>query len=236
MRRTHRLCLGALFCLLAAWASPVPSFSQLPGSTVAPAVTEIPKHDNASVGKVTRVSVNANLLSVELDDAQFGNVLHSIGQQVGFAVEISGDASFRKISTKFENIEVDKGISRLLSLLGQKNYLMRYDTNGVLSKVKIYNESSIAGQVQAARLPAGFAPRRPALTPAVQQTPVVPVRPSVDRPPVPQPRIMQRPAQSFPDDQEAQNTDNSALNESAVEETPYVPANKRPVFVPARGQ
>lgn len=90
------------------------------------------------------VSVKDNLLTVYLIDAEFGKVLRSIAKQTGFTVEIDSDVSGRKVTTRFTNVDLERGINRLLMLIDEKNYLFHYNKKGMISKIAIYGADIIS--------------------------------------------------------------------------------------------
>lgn len=90
------------------------------------------------------VLVKDNLLTVYLIDAEFGKVLHSIAKQTGFTVEVDSDVSGRKVTTRFTNVDIERGINRLLMLIDEKNYLFHYDKKGTISKIAVYGADIIS--------------------------------------------------------------------------------------------
>ncbi len=72
--------------------------------------------------------------------------MKSIAEKSGFELKMSGNVYNKKISTKFNDIDLDKGIARLLALIREKNYMVHYDKEGMLSKVEIYGEISASSK------------------------------------------------------------------------------------------
>jgi hypothetical protein len=91
---------------------------------------EVPKH-------ISTIMVEKNLLSVEFVNVDFGEILRSISQKAGFTLEGFSPAFGQLVTTKFNDLEMDKGIIRLFSLVKESNYLISYDEKGSVSKVKI---------------------------------------------------------------------------------------------------
>jgi hypothetical protein len=83
------------------------------------------------------ITINDNLLSVELLDAEFGTIMNEIAEKAKFTVRISGPVSVKRISTRFNDMQIERGIFRLLYLTKEKNYTMFYDAKGFLSKMEI---------------------------------------------------------------------------------------------------
>lgn len=112
------------------------AFPQVQGEEIEAVAEEQPQPEAPK--RLMNVEIKDNLLSVELAGAEFGAVMNTIAQKAGFTVGVGGDVYSRKLTTKFSNLELERGILRLLTLVREKNYLMRYDAKGILSKVEIY--------------------------------------------------------------------------------------------------
>jgi len=96
----------------------------------ATAQPEIPKH-------ISTVMVEGNRLSVEFANVSFGEILRSISQKAGFQIEGSSPVFSKQITTKFTDLDLDKGIIRLFSLVKENNYFISYDAKGAIALVKI---------------------------------------------------------------------------------------------------
>jgi hypothetical protein len=106
------------------------------------AQTEVPSSPPVEPPKQKmNIEVKDNLLSVDLLDVEFGSVMKSIGEKVNFKVEITGNVLFKKISTNFKDMHIERGILRLISLTREKNYFMYYDSKGLLSKLEMGGSS-----------------------------------------------------------------------------------------------
>lgn len=90
------------------------------------------------VKSVMKIEVNDGLLSVEISDAEFGNVIKEIAEKAKFKAEISSDVALKKISTTFKDIEVERGVRRLLTIMKEKDFTISYNTAGVIDKLEIY--------------------------------------------------------------------------------------------------
>jgi len=198
--------------------------------TVETAVPEPPK-------QVMTIEVRENLLSVELENVDFGAVIRAIAEKARFKVEGSGPVFGKKLNTKFSDIEIDRGVARLLTLLKESNYSINYDSKGAISKLEIL---STAGSPAASgtRPATGVgAPVRPQIQQPVRQpapatvipprqvpAPVRPAAPAM-RPSAPAARPVQ--PQVFPDDED----DDEDVED--VESVPYIPQRpslQRPAF------
>ena len=188
------------------------------------------------------ITVENNLLSVELVNANFGETIRSIAQKAGFSVEGSSDAFSTKVTTRFDNLEIDRGFARLFSLVKESNYLISYDEKGSISKLEIYGNAS-AGSVQKSPVRPQISPVRPGIRrpfPTAPQ-PVIPRLPRpVSRPlpsePSQPPEAPQlpEPPQPAPSEQIPGNEDISHedIPDQDVKEIPYIPPQKKPVYIP----
>lgn len=94
---------------------------------------------------VMNIEVKDGLLSVEISDAEFGDVIKEIAEKARFKVEISGDVAYKKISTNFKGVDIEKGIRRLLTiitLMKGKDYTISYNSEGFIDRLEVYGESS----------------------------------------------------------------------------------------------
>ncbi len=240
-----------------AYSQPAPQMPPDKGAAETEPNPEPPK-------KVLDVIIKDNLLTVDLENADFGEVLNAIAKDSGFKVEISGDVSGKKLTTKFIDMDIERGIERLLSLIREKNYFFHYDTKGMLTKVEVYGGASLAPvasgpkttakpQVQRPPVPR---PSPPAVPPGSRMPATSSASPSASRPPAassaqpsaspPSPRgitrrpyVAPRPApQTVPAPQEepAPVPDIEGNDEPpvGVEEVPYIPPQKQPVYIPPK--
>ncbi|MEW6108961.1 MAG: hypothetical protein AB1632_07345 [Nitrospirota bacterium] len=223
------------------------SFSQAPVQNPLPDTGKDRGQDSSEeIRQLYSIEVRNNLLSVELVDAELGVVLNDIARKSGFKVQISSDVSGMKLSTKFNDMDMERGIIRLLTLIREKNYLIHYDSKGTLSKIEIYGGSSQGKVIYGPQAPvtpvfSRSAPVAPAATPS----PVI--RRNIPLPRTVSPRaapsmnaVQQISPQHEPSDIAIDNVEDEpeeAINEeaeNAVEEIPYIPAQKKPVFIPPR--
>jgi hypothetical protein len=127
-----------------------------------------------------KVRVLNNRLSVDLMDAEFGNVMKEIGDKAGFEVKISAAISNKTLSTSFTNMELQRGITRLLTLMGQKNYFIYYNPDNSISKIEVFISGKGPGRRSSTEWRPGPRPR-PDLTPATDR-PKYPMPPKVQKP------------------------------------------------------
>ena len=95
------------------------------------------------VKPVTKIDVKDGLLSVELLDAEFGSVIKEIAEKAKFKVEISGNVASKKISVRFNDIDTERGIRRLLTILKEKDFTISYNTEGLIDKLEIFGGANI---------------------------------------------------------------------------------------------
>ena len=93
--------------------------------------------------QLVNISLKNDRLSVDLVNASLGETIQSIAQKAGFSIEGNSRAFSQKMTTKFNDLEVDIGIIRLFSLVKESNYLINYDTKGSISKLKVYDSGAV---------------------------------------------------------------------------------------------
>jgi hypothetical protein len=182
------------------------------------------------------ITVENNLLSVELLNANFGKIIQTIAQKAGFSVVGYSDAFSTKVTTRFDNLEIDRGFARLFSLVKESNYLISYDEKGSISKLEIYGNAS-AGSVHTSPVRPQMPPVRPRISrpfptapqsviPRIPRPAARPFPPEPSQPPEPpQPA----PADHIPGDEDISHED---ITNQDVQEIPYIPPQKKPVYIP----
>ncbi len=193
---------------------------------------EIPK-------QIINVEFKNNRLSADLVNAAFGDIIQEISRKAAFSIEGYSSIYTKTITTRFNDLEIDRVIIRLFSLVKEKNYLINYDINGAVFKLEIFGAET-----------GGSVPRTPAIprvSPAGQQfnpqsptTSTRPALPEISSPrriSVPQPlQVPQAPRipQSVTPDQmpEDQDIEHEDLPDENIEEIPYIPPQRRPIYIP----
>ena len=202
----------------------VPAYAGTPD--VAAGASESPPAQETK--PLSRIEFSGGRLSVELVDAGFGDVMKEIAAQSGIKVEISGGVSGKKLTTSFKGLDLERGIARLLSLVQEKNYLVRYDSAGAVSKVEIYGTAAPSGTAGPAAA-ASDERRR--------------VAPAAAVPPGGMPRIRKNPPASrriLPPFGEREAVTPKPQQDEAVDkgdeggETPQEPSGKVPAYIPPR--
>lgn len=89
-----------------------------------------------------KVKLFKSFLSVNAQDAAFGDIMADVAGKVGFELVISPDIAGKKLTTNFSDVEVQRGIQRLLTLINHKNYFMHYGREGNIKKLEIYGSVS----------------------------------------------------------------------------------------------
>lgn len=197
--------------------------------------------------RVLNVEIQNDLLSLELENVDFSAVIKAVGEKAGFKIEGKGEVFGRKLNTKFTNIEVERGVLRLLTLVKETNYMLHYDTKGQISKLEILGIGS-------GRAPAATTTRQPLRpTPTFRQPadstlPQSPVTPG----PIPRRRIVSpverrqiitrpsrpgQPAQPVAPpsgEPKPQTADEGNIEEEPVAEIPYVTPQPRLAPTPVR--
>lgn len=92
------------------------------------------------VKPVMKIEVNDGLLSVEITDAEFGNVIKEIAEKAKFKVELSSDIALKKITVSFKDLDVERGVRRLLTVIREKDFTISYNAAGLIDKLEIYGE------------------------------------------------------------------------------------------------
>jgi len=181
--------------------------------------------------QVMNIEVKDQLLNVEIENMDFGTVIRTVADKANFKVQGSGAVFGKKLNTKFSDIEIERGVTRLLTLVKESNYLIHYDMKGNISTLEIFASAPGSPVVSGIRPQTGVQPIVRPQTPALVQTPrPANIQPVPVRRPVPVPvRPAAPPAnrvkpQVFPDDED----------DEEIEEIPYVPSQTAPRFTPKK--
>lgn len=134
---------------------PAKDVQQAPPASEATPQPEAPKH-------ISTIMVEDNRLSVEFVNVNFGEILRSISQKAGFQLEGTSPAFSKQVTTKFTDLDLDKGIVRLFSLVKETNYLVSYDAKGAVAKLKLPSTTTF-GKTAVIGSPGG--PQSPAMSP-----------------------------------------------------------------------
>ncbi len=243
--------LLSLLCLLPAFFAAMPAAAQkvpqVPGPVSSPAAQEDQEPLPEPPKKVLTIDLKDDLLSVELANVDFGSAIRAVAEKAGFKIEGTGEVFSRKLNTKFTDIEVERGVLRLLTLVKESNYMLHYDPKGMISKLEILGTGSGKAPSVTTRQPMRPTPalRQPAVSPnATQSQPPSVVAPLPQTRPMP-PVVRRRPVPSraVPSSQPAAQPSATAKppvdeeddqEEESVDEKPYVAPPTRLAPVPVR--
>ncbi|GAB4490703.1 MAG: hypothetical protein OHK006_23870 [Thermodesulfovibrionales bacterium] len=140
MKNTHSLLTVLLAVLLFVGAAAGVAFPQsaTEASDLAPEAASDNPDAPEPPKEITNIEYQDGLLSVELLNADFRKVLTGIGQKAGFSIEGYSEAFSKKLTTKFQDIELERGVARLLTLVSEKNYLVNYTAEGGIKSLELY--------------------------------------------------------------------------------------------------
>lgn len=179
------------------------------------------------------VRVRSGMLSVKLESALFGPTLQEIGRQAGFEAVITAEISQKELSTTFRDMDLQKGIQRLLSLISHRNFFIYYGADDTITRIEVYG----SGQVQKpAKRGKTYSPSTtPSRTrPRVSRPTGRTVTPSVSK----RPSVIQRNAPSSTSVQRVQppvtEEPAEATPETFVEDhdVPFIVPQQEPQYVP----
>lgn len=262
MKRTISVCfISALvfifFCPALLFAQTVAgTVSPPPSGQMTPPATQgqqgAPSSESAAVElKPMRfITFTEGLLSIELVDQDFGGVITEVARIAGFRIEGTAPSFQKKLTTRFEQIDLERGIARLLSLAAEKNFFMHYDQAGNLSVLEFFGGSPAVvsspsptplpqQQIRTTPPPPPVAPRQPVVTSPVPRSGT----PSRTIPSLRRIRQVRPAAPAEPDmaDQNGQSPETEdeppqaePVVEEPVQEIPYVPPQRQPLSIPAR--
>ncbi len=194
--------------------------------------------DAGAAKPVSRVEFKNGLLSVELVDAGFGEVMQKSSEKSGIKVEITGSVYAKTLTTSFSGVDLERGIARLLSFVKEKNYMIRYDAKGTVSKVEVYSSGATpAGRTDTikprSKSPAD-ASAGPSAASAPKRTPAVRKNPPASK------RILSPLRDSGAERSAAKDTRMDEKGddggEGYEEEIPAEPAGDIPAYIPPRRQ
>jgi hypothetical protein len=181
--------------------------------------------------KLSVIIIADDRLSIDFVDFSFGAGLQAIGQKAGFRVEGSGNFFGKKVTTKFNDLDIASGLIRLFSLVQESNYLIDYDAKGRISRVKIFAPETDGTSDQPSALPTyrRVPPRSRLAAPAAPAPPIA--RPVPHIPQIPQ--GSPAPQVSQPENPEpGEITDGEDQAVESVTEIPLKPPQRRPVYIP----
>jgi hypothetical protein len=160
------------------------------------------------------IELKDSLLSVNLKDATVGTVINEIGRKAGFKPNINPSVSNKLVSTSFKDLKLEKGIGRILSLAGAGNFMIKTDSAGKITSLRVFEEpatvrATTAPGAQPPRVsaPATRAPSRQPVRPFFRgaRRPVTPTPPAAPQAPSEEelhPELFEEPAEGEEEPQE----------------------------------
>lgn len=183
---------------------------------------------------LSRVEVKNGRLSVELVDAGFGEVMQAISKKAGIKTEIVGSVNAKTVTTSFSDLDLERGIARLLSLVKEKNYMIRYDAKGRVSKVEVYSSGATPVKQDVSTTPRTISPAEASSLPPATSPPRR--MPAIRKNPPASKRILSPIHETGTDRSTPKETrmeeKEDADSEGYEEEMPFEPAGKIPVYIP----
>ncbi|MCK4911211.1 MAG: hypothetical protein KAR83_06200 [Thermodesulfovibrionales bacterium] len=175
------------------------------------------------------VRVRSGMLSVKLESASFGLTLEEIGRQAGFEAIITPEVASKELSTTFRDMELQKGIQRLLSLISHRNFFIYYGANDSITRIEVYGTGTVQkpGKGRQTYTPSTSPARsrsgRRVVTPSTTFK-----RPSVSRRTVParEPARTTPPVTRVSPESRTDNADGDDV------EVPYIVPQQEPQYVP----
>src|SRR5262245_46106020 len=129
-----------------------------------------------SVAKGLYVIVQEGRLSVDLQEADLGEVLAQVGRQAGIRIS-SGPSAGKRVSARFAGIKLEEGLRRMLRL-ASLNHIFLYAPGPAgkvaVSEVRVLGEGKDTSPRPATATDRDSSPTSPPLIPSV----VAPVQPS----------------------------------------------------------
>jgi hypothetical protein len=201
------------------------------------------------------VKVSNSRLSVKARDAEFGSIMKDIGKKAGFEVRVSSSVYGKKISTRFTNVDIERGINRLLALISQKTFFIHYGADGSINKVEVFSSAPAKKRRPGAsrarprrRPPRAVRPNIPPRRSLKERIEEKPSPPFVQDPvPVPGPEpdlgpnedpgppdVQMKEEKPPPDFEQPEPQVNEEGEKTAPAEVPYIPPRRVPAYIPRK--
>ena len=140
----------------------------LPSEKAAPAIEKVKEvAPPAEVPEGLDIKVHEDRLSVNVKDTAFGDVMAVIANAAGFDVDLSNDVYEMKLSTKFRDTEIQRGIRRLISLINQTNYFIHYGKDGSIKYLEVYGDLASGKRTLTGSMPQSTLAPPPIVVPRV---------------------------------------------------------------------
>lgn len=193
--------------------------SPFDGETVAVEEAQLPPE------KPFKVEYAGGLINMDVKDEAFGDVLKNIGSQAGFDIMLAKEVSEKKISTSFSGVGLERAITRLFSLIREKNYKISYASEGAISVIEAMGMAAPAPEETKKGMPVapGFIQTRPK---AVAPAPLV-VGPKPESASGMKGVTILQPG--------AKEGEKEGGGSESGERFPYIPPKEAPVYIPPGG-
>lgn len=83
---------------------------------------------------------NINLLA---EDRSFGEVLDAMAKTVSFTAKVPSELRSKKISIRMYNAALDRAVTRLFTLVQEKNYKVKFDSSGKITSLEVISGKSL---------------------------------------------------------------------------------------------
>ncbi len=150
-----------------------------------------PRNQPEISGPVSIVDLKDNLLSVDLVNADFRGIMDLIERKAGTKIRIDGDVSGGRLTTRFYNLELDRGISRLLAQIRENNFIIHFNAKGIVDKVEVYDISPVSPGISGGRGSVATRSRRARYRPPTARSSGINSSPKPGRMPVTNRRLRQ---------------------------------------------
>jgi hypothetical protein len=171
------------------------------------------------------VKVLNNRLSVDLKDAEFGSVMQEIADMVGFEVKISAAISNKTLSTSFRDMDLQRGINRLLTLISQKNFFIYYGPDNSIRRIEVFLPASGPGRRSTTTWKPAARPYRGRSEPMLSPPAPMPLKGSPEMP-------GEAPAEEKPVEEELAGEASVGEEPEQKEKIPYIPPTQIPAYIP----
>jgi len=98
------------------------------------------------------VEIKDNRISLLAEQRAFREVFDALARKVHFDVKIPSELGAKRISIRFTDLDVDRAIVRLFSLVQEKNYKVKYDPSGKVVKVEVITAKRISDEKAGGRV------------------------------------------------------------------------------------
>lgn len=156
------------------------------------------------------VKVKRGRLTIKADNSPFGSIMNRIGKSAGFEVAISPDIAAKSVTTEFSDIDLERGIQRLMGLISHRNFFMFYGRDGKIKKIEIYGAGKLSS-LSGTKPPKSTPPPDGAMIPMIPEA-----------------------TDAGPKTPKQTNADSKPREIENIDGVPYIPPAKMPEYIPPR--